>query len=212
MIMITIGTTEYDPKWDDDSLKCKTDGYERHPKWDDTKYLQWSNEIWHVGIKEDARHLWPGQWLISGYWEDEKRLYEKYEKEWEKRRDEVWQKKYGKWKSDAEALQQLANGDGILYNCGEDYFHWNVETPGWSMHRNGTWNKMLVSPDEWLGNARDKRPNERSEYPGIFNSYEHACKTLANYCDLVSPRFKLGELTDYEKYLKDFVDSYNYYR
>lgn len=206
--MFTIGTTEYDPTWDDDR-KCMNAGYERHPKWDDPKYLQWLKEIWHVEIKEDARHLWPGQWLISGYWEDEKNLYNKYEKEWDKRRQEAWDKKHPKFNNDASCLQALADGT-IDLNCGEDYFHWNVETPGWSMHRNGSWQKMLIDTNEWLENARNIRPNERSEYPGIFNSYEHACKTLANYCDLVAPRFALGELTDYEKHLKDFVDNYNY--
>jgi len=138
--------------------------------------------------------------------------YEKYEKEWDKRRQEAWDKKYPKFKDDVSCLQAIANGDGILYNCGEDYFHWNVETPGWSMHRNGSWQKMLVNMDYWADNARNKRPNNREDYPGIFNSYEHACKTLANYCDLVAPRFRLDELTDYEKYLKDFVENYDYTR
>lgn len=213
--MIAIGTTEYNPTWDDDR-KCMTDGYERHPKWDDPKYLQWLKEIWHVEIHEDARHLWPGQWTISGWWEDEKHLREKYEKIWEDKRQEAWDKKYAAHKSkvndDALSLQALTDGDGILYNCGEDYFHWNVVTPSWSMHRNGTWNKMLINSDEWLDNAR-KAPgklNNREDYPGIFNSYEHACKTLDTYCDLQAPRFALGELTDYEKHLKDFVDNYNY--
>jgi len=179
-------------------------------KWRNPAYLQWLKEIWHVKIVEDARHLWPGQWTISGEWEDERSLYKKYEKIWDDRRQEVWDKKHGD--KPPITLQELADGSGVLNIGGEDYFHWNVETPGWSMHRNGTWNKMLISHDEWLGNARAKRINERSEYPGIFNSYAHACKTLANYCDLVAPRFALGELTDYEKHLKDFVESYNYDR
>jgi hypothetical protein len=172
--------------------------------WKDPAYLQWLKEIWHVEIKEDARHLWPGHWLISGWYQDEKDLYKKYEKEWENKRHEVWEK-------DAKppvTLEELASGD-LFMQYGEDYFHWNVETPSWSMHRNGTWNKMLVSPDEWLGNARNKIPNDRSEYPGIFNSYEHACKTLGN-CNLQAPRFAIGELTDYEGHLKDFVNNYDY--
>lgn len=180
-------------------------------KWKNPAYLQWLKEIWHVEIEEQARHLWPGQWTISGYWEDEKALYNQYEKEWDKRRQEVWDKKYANYK--AKSLEeQIASADGIMYNCGEDYFHWNVQTPSWSMHRNGSWQKMLISPNEWLDNAR-KAPgqlNNRENYPGIFNSYEHACKTLANYCDLVAPRFKLGELADYEKHLKDFVENYSY--
>jgi len=215
--MITIGATEYDSKWDDKPIKYDADGkmcFEHHPKWDDTKYLQWLKEIWHVEIEEQARHLWPGQWTISGYWEDEEALYKKYEKEWEKRRDEAWANKHANEPvlTDEECLQKLANGDETFIQYGEDYFSWNVQTPGWSMHRNGTWQKMLISPDEWLGNAREKKINERKDYPGIYNSYEHACKTLANYCDLVAPRFKLGELADYEKHLKDFVENYDYTR
>lgn len=185
-------------------------------KWKNPAYLQWINEIWHVEIEEQARHLWPGQWTISGEWEDERSLYKKYEKEWEKRRDEAYKEKHANKPvlSDEECLQELANGDYTLDMGGEDYFHWNVQTPGWSMHRNGTWQKMLIDTNEWLDNAR-KAPgqlNNREDYPGIYNSYAHACKTLANYCDLVAPRFALGELTDYEKHLKDFVQNYDYTR
>jgi hypothetical protein len=152
-------------------------------------------EIWHIEIKEDARHLWPGQWLISGYWEDEKNLYKEYELEWERRCQEAWDKKY----PNGFSLEQIT----LNSTEGEDYFHWNVETPSWSMHRNGSWQKMLIDMNDWKGKTRD-------QYPGIFNSYEHACKTLANYCDLLAPRFALGELTDYEQHLKNFVDNYNY--
>ncbi len=206
--MVTIGTTEYDIKWNDHPIKYDADGkmcFEHHPKWDDSKYLQWLKEIWHVEIHEEARHLWPGQWTISGHWEDEKSLYKKYEKIWEDKRDEAWRKKNeGKpILTDAETLQQLANSDEPFIQYGEDYFHWNVETPGWSMHRNGTWMKMLIDTNDWKGKTRD-------QYPGIYNSYEHACKTLADYCDLAAPRFSYGELKDYEKHLKDFVENYNY--
>jgi len=175
-------------------------------RWKDPAYLQWLKEIWHVEIEEQPRHLWPGQWTIHGYWQDEKDLYKKYEKEWDKRRQEAWDKKHPSKTTDELSLQSLANGDGDFFsNEGEDYFHWNVETPGWSMHRDGSWQKMLIKMDDWKGKTRD-------QYPGIFNSYEHACKTLGNYCDLSAPRFALGELTDYEKHLKDFVDTYNYER
>lgn len=172
-------------------------------RWQDPTYLQWLKEIWHVEIKEEPRHLWPGQWTISGYWQDEKDLYNKYEKEWENRRQEAWDKKHPAIaaSSDAAALQTIAQGD-IFLQEGEDYFRWNVETPGWSMHRNGSWQKMLIDMNDWAGKTRD-------QYPGIFNSYEYACKTLADYSDL-APRFALGELKDYEKHLKDFVDSYEY--
>jgi len=173
-------------------------------RWQDPAYFQWLKEIWHIEIKEEPRHLWPGQWTIHGYWQDEKDLYNKYEKEWEKRRQEAWEKKHPEIAAsdDSARLQTMAMGD-ILNNEGEDYFHWNVETPGWSMHRNGSWQKMLIDMNNWTGKTRD-------QYPGIFNSYEHACKTLADYSDLLAPRFALGELKDYEKHLKDFVDGYKY--
>lgn len=179
-------------KWSDDESR-----------WENPAYLQWLKEIWHVEIEEEPRHLWPGQWTIHGYWQDEKDLYKKYEKEWESRRQEAWDKKHPRI-DDQSILQAFADGSLDL-NEGEDYFHWNVETSGWSMHRNGSWQKMLVSQDNWLGKGLT-----RDQYPGIFNSYEHACKTLANYSDLKAPRFALGELTDYEKHLKDFVDNYKY--
>lgn len=173
-------------------------------KWKDPAYLQWLKEIWHVEIHEDARHLWPGQWTISGHWEDEKDLYKKYEKVWDKRRQEAWDKKHPAiaGADDAATLQTIAMGD-IFNNEGEDYFHWNVQTPGWSMHRNGSWQKMLINLDDWKGKTRD-------QYPGIYNSYEHACTTLSNYSDLKAPRFALGELKDYEKHLRDFVENYKY--
>ena len=165
-------------------------------KWKDPAYLQWMKEIWHVEIKEEARHLYPGQWTIYGYWKDEKDLYEKYEKEWGNRRQEVWNKK------PKITLQEIANTE-FFCTKGEDYFHWNVETPGWSMHRNGCWQKMLINLNDWTGKTRD-------QYPGIFNSYEHACKTLADYSDLLAPRFAIGEIKDYEKHLKNFVYNYKY--
>jgi hypothetical protein len=161
-------------------------------RWKDPAYLQWLKEIWHVEINEEPRHLWPGQWTIHGYWEDEKDLYKKYEKQWNDRRQEACEKK----------CHAIAVGD-FFSTEGEDYFNWNVETPGWSMHRDGTWQKMLIDMNDWKGKTRD-------EYPGIYNSYEHACKTLVSYCDLFAPRFAIGELKDYEKHLKDFVDNYNY--
>lgn len=170
-------------------------------RWEDPAYLQWLKEIWYIEIKEEPRHLWPGQWTIHGFWQDEKDLYNKYEKEWEDRCQEAWDKKHPHYKT--LSLQELANNSDIFLQEGEDYFHWNVETPGWSMHRNGSWRKMLINTDDWTGKTRD-------QYPGIFNSCEHACKTLANYSDLKAPRFALGELTDYEKHLKDFVDNYKY--
>lgn len=172
-------------------------------RWQDPAYLQWLKEIWHVEIKEEPRHLWPGQWTIYGYWQDEKDLYKKYEKEWDNRRQKAWDKKYPSIVGDdGVSLQSLADGVAML-NEGEDYFHWNVETPGWSMHKNGSWQKMLIKLDDWTGKTRD-------QYPGVFNSYEHACKTLSNYCDLTAPRFAIGEFTDYEKHLQDFVNNYNY--
>lgn len=173
-------------------------------RWKDPAYLQWLKEIWHVEIKEEPRHLWPGQWTIGGHWEDEKNLYNKYKEEWEKRCQEAWDRKFpSKATDDLLSLQALADGDS-WFNQGEDYFHWNVQTPGWSMHRNGTWRKMLIDMDDWKGKTRD-------QYPGIYNSYEDACKTLATY-GAFAPRFTLGEFTDYEKHLKDFVDNYKYDR
>ena len=177
-------------------------------KWKNPVYLQWLKEIWHVEIEEQARHLWPGQFTITGWWEDEKRLYEKYEKEWDKRQQEAWDKKHANKTpvtDDSLSLQALVEGTVNLDLGGEDYFHWNVQTPGWSMHRNGSWQKMLIDMNDWRGKTRD-------QYPGIYNGYEHACTTLGKYCDLVAPRFAIGELTDYEKHLKDFVDNYNYGR
>ena len=171
-------------------------------RWKDPAYLQWLKEIWHVEIKEEPRHLWPGQWTIYGYWQDEKDLYNKYEKEWEKRRQEAYDKKHLEKGLNEVSLQSVVNNSDMFLQEGEDYFHWNVETSGWSMHRNGSWQKMLIDLNDWAGKTRD-------QYPGIYNSYEHACKTLADYSDL-APRFALGELKDYEKHLKDFVDGYKY--
>lgn len=151
-------------------------------------YLQWLKEIWHVEIEEEARHLWPGQYTISGWYQHEKDLYEKYEEEWEKRRDEAWKKKHeGKQYSIIDTLN--------LY--GEDYFNWNVSTPSWCLHRDGTWHKMLV---EW----DDRRDGlDRSEYPGIY-TYEKACLTLGKFNNL-PPKF-----VGYEKHLDDFVQNYDY--
>lgn len=184
-----------------DNMKKNDPWGNNESRWKDPAYFQWLKEIWHVEIKEEPRHLWPGQWTIYGHWQDEKDLYKKYEKEWDKRRQEEWDKK----RPTPPILQSLADGGDIFICQGEDYFNWNVETPGWSMHRNGSWQKMLIDMNDWKGRTRD-------QYPGIFNSYEHACKTLANYCDLLAPRFAIGELKDYEKHLKDFVDNYKYDR
>ena len=164
--------------------------------WDCPVYLQWLKEIWHVEIKEEPRHLWPGQYTISGWYDHEKKAYKKAETEWEKRRQEVWDKS----NDNALSLQQLAEGSD--YICfGEDYFHWNVETPSWSLHKDGTWNKMLIKLDDWPGNK-----SSRTEYPGVYASYEEACMTLGKNHNL-PPKFE-----GYVKHLDDFVQSYNYER
>jgi hypothetical protein len=172
---------------------------EDESKWKNPAYLQWLKEIWHVEIEEEPRHLWPGQFTITGWWDDEKYLYNKYEKEWDKRCQEAWDKKHPN-KSTVGLTLDIG---------GEDYFHWNIQSPSWSMHRDGTWQKMLCDLDRWSGSGPAKT---RDQYPGIYNGYKHACKTLGNYCNHIAPRFAIGEFTDYETYLKDFVDNYNYDR
>lgn len=173
-------------------MENKNDPWENDEScWEKPEYLQWLKKIWHVEIAEQPRHVWAGQWTVNGYWQDEKDLYRKYEKEWENRCQEVWNKKYPNGRE-----PELDD----CFHSGRSYgsFGDNVETPGWSMHRNGCWQKMLIDINDWKSKTRD-------QYPGIFNSYEHACKTLANYCDFLPPRF-----TDYEKHLKDCVDKYKY--
>lgn len=101
--------------WGDDPERCK-----------DPAYLQWLKEVWHVEIHEQVRHLWPGQWTISGHWEDEKTLYKKYEKEWEKRRQEAWDKKHpDPAADDAASLQALANGD-LFSTAGDDIHYYTT--------------------------------------------------------------------------------------
>lgn len=181
----------YDP-WGDDPQRFYK------PEW-----MDWWGQIWHVGIKEDARHLWPNQWLINGYWEDEKRLYEKYQKVWEERRQAVWDRKQAEKKNaPPPTLEQLAEGLD-LSTGGENCFSWNVVTPGWSMHRDGTWHQMLVGEDMGRGLSRD-------QYPGIYNSYEEACKTLASF-HAKAPRYTDRYSGTYEQHLKNFVEvSYDY--
>lgn len=153
--------------------------------WKSPVYLQWLKEIWHVEIEEQARHLWPGQYTISGWYNNEKIAYNKAEKEWERRRQEVWDKKHGN-----KPLITLDMG-------GEDYFNWNVTTPLWSLHKDGTWNKMLVKDCFKKG--------ERITYPGIY-TYEQACITLGQNHNLPQ------KFEGYDKHLNDVVENYDYTR
>lgn len=155
--------------------------------WDSPVYLQWLKEIWHVEIEEEPRHLWPGQYTIKGWYEHEKRVYDKSEKEWEIRLIEAWRKK---------RENKPLITDGVFEQEGEDYFSWNAITPSWCLHKDGTWNKALINLDDW-------RYKKRVDYPGIY-TYEQAITTLG-----MSPNLPL-KFEGYDKYLDEVVQNYNY--
>lgn len=146
--------------------------------------MVWIRQRWHVEVTERERHLWPDKWIISGHYEDEHEDYKKAKKEWDKKYYEGWSKEW----ADKSLVEQM--------NCGEDYFHWNVESPGWSLWKNGTWNKSLI---DW-----NDRPKETRDYPGVYNSYEEALITLGKSHSL-PPKYE-----GYAKHLNDFVESYKY--
>jgi len=135
--------------------------------------------MWHVEIEERARHLSPDKWTITGWYVYEKYLYNNAEYKWQKEETRLWREKYGLKEGKEVSLETLANSD--ILNCGEDYFHWHVETPGWSLHKDGIWRKMLISD---------------GEYTGIYDSYEEAVTTLAKL-----PVWPL-RFEDYEEYLQ----------
>lgn len=155
--------------------------------------LDWER-MWHTEIKEEPRHLWPGQWLIVGWWEDEKRLYDTAESIWEAEQD-VRGRKH-RFKHQAKIyiegmdagnidLDALAN-DGTL-DMWDDYYHWLVTTPSWMLLRNGTWSKSAAPSRE----------------TAVYYSYEEAIKALAKNTEIPAR---------YENYRQHLLEHINEHR
>lgn len=132
--------------------------------------------MWHVEIEERPRHLWPNKWIISGWYVYEKYLYKNAEYKWEKEEE----KQIEAWNNKNKQSIEEAKFNGQMLTCSYDYFHWNVETYSWSLHKDGIWYKSLIS-----------------DSTGIFDSYEEAVTTLAKLPALPN-RFE-----DYENHLEE---------
>ena len=98
------------------------------------------NNNWYVKIEEREFHGKPeGKWIVSGWYQDEKEDYDAAKIAGEKKQQE------GARDNRPEiTLAELAEGDDIL-DIVDDYFSWNVMTPHWYLHKNGTWHKLLAT-------------------------------------------------------------------
>ena len=132
--------------------------------------------MWHVEIEERPRHLWPDKWIVTGWYCDEKYAYKDAEYQWEQEQNKKWNEK-NKDKPPPPLWGLLIGGD--------DYFYWHVETPGWSLHKDLTWHKMLI--------------NDKNEFTGVYDSYEEAVATLAKL-PACPPKFE-----NYEEHLNEVI-------
>lgn len=136
-----------------------------------------SSKKWCEKITEREFHGKPeGRWIITGWYWDERRAYYIAKAEWEKRQQEGWAKNPEPFPT----LEQIASGEHNLLPA-DDYFHWNVETPHWYLHKNGTWHKLLCG-DRQYGRVD-------GFFDGEFPSRESAEEILRN-TPLKPPRFE----------------------
>lgn len=136
---------------------------------------------WHEEIKEREFHGKPeGKWIVIGWYADEKEAYSTAETAWEKKQQEGWENQ------PKVTLAELAEGDGVLGV--DDYFRWNVDTPHWFLHKNGTWHKMLCACGEGIfgpnlmsgeyGSEESAREVlKRSSKPRQFENYQEHLQT-----------------------------------
>jgi len=75
-------------------------------------------------------------------------------------------------------LQALADGS-ITLDIVDDYFHWNVITPHWYLHLDGTWQKMIcnefdmkVMSGQYHRLQRAEQDMLNSTPPARFEGYE----------------------------------------
>lgn len=119
----------------------------------------WTEEI----IEHDTCLDPENRWIITGHYVDEKAAFKAAETAWEKRAQECSEQlNPGPHSDDALSLQMLADGDGTI-TLYDDYFHWNVETPHWYLHRDGTWGKMIMKIKEFQNMSGRYRSREDAE-------------------------------------------------
>lgn len=130
-----------------------------------------SNTSWYQRIEEREFHGKPrGIWIITGWYEDEKTAYEIAETEWNRKQGESGIS--SEPIDDISSLMKLAEDDDFMWMPVDDYFHWNVMTPHWYLHTDGTWNKLICK----IGKIRET-PN--SLMYGEYLSQEEAEAQLA---------------------------------
>ena len=145
------------------------------------------NDKWYVKIEESERHLigvrlyiWLDKWLVTGWYEDEKKDYYREEAKWNKARQEEWEREY------PDGWQPTVLDDGsVNLSFSEDYFHWHVISWSWSLHADGSWQKMLV--------------NDKNEFTGVYDSRE-AAETALKIAQPIPPRLGMT----YAEFLKKY--------
>lgn len=92
------------------------------------------NANWIEEIEEREFHGKPeGKWIIQGWYEDEKEDF--------LREQIIWEEKQSlSWDILSEYPDFLARS---IFDMADDHFSWNVTTPTWFLHQDGTWNKSL---------------------------------------------------------------------
>ena len=119
---------------------------------------------WQEKIEERMfhdKHL--GKWIITGWYEEEVIAFKAAQAAWEKKQYEGWEKN----------PQPAMTEDSFTLDIVDDCFSWNVITPWWFQHSDGTWHKMLCH-DTSL-------PDWESGMPGEFPSLAAAEATVKNF-------------------------------
>ncbi len=132
--------------------------------WHYTGICKQSMNTWHQEVTEHTFDFKPeGKWIVKGWYEDEKASYQVAEAAWNKRQQDGWD-------AGITAVTVTSDsGETFSLDIVDDYFHWNVETPHWYLHKDGTWGKLLCKLDEV------SRP-----YSGEYLSEDQAEQHLAN--------------------------------
>ena len=113
------------------------------------------NSDWFVKVEEREKHLWPGTFVVTGWYQDEKDAYKVAEAAWEKKRPPYDPSRYA----------DVPEGCLVLE---DDHFSWIVETPWWFLHCDCVWRKTLMSGAK------------QNQQTGVFPNREAAIQALNN--------------------------------
>lgn len=140
---------------------------------------------WHAEIQPRDSYRSKAKFIVVGWYEDEKSAYKLAEQAWDKKSRECWEK------NNPPVVGFPASNDLDLT---DDYFSWNVTTPSWLLHKDGTWHKSLcrlesagkgfrwyqdLLPGEYKTREEAERILQNSSKPERFENYQEHLDSAA---------------------------------